>query len=262
MKTFDHVLVFGAGSSIASYVIPELKKYSSSHIFVYRKVAKGPAGIENSEHRVCEFNFDDKSRSFDLFLSELGIISTDTLLILNFIGQFGEVESTDVISPELILKTMEGNLFPFLKLVKLLKSVGNHSVMIGFSGAGVGGPKLERASLGYLAAKGAMGFISESVSHELRKQSKSLALIAPGPYPSPMQEAVARSTFHEFEESRRRSKEILRGKVDSKNLIDLIDWVIQNPGSASGRILSALHDKPALIDELGNFGFLRRVFLL
>jgi hypothetical protein len=254
------VLIFGAGSSIASYVIPELKKYSKSQILVYRKVPTSFMDIANFEHQKCEFNFGDELQSFDLFLSRLGIMSTDTLLILNFIGQFGQVESLDVISPELILKTMEDNLLPFLKLLKLLKSAGNESMMIGFSGGGIGGPKLERASLGYLAGKGAIGFISEAVSHELSKQSKSIALIAPGPYPSPMQEAVARSTFYEFEESRRKSKEIIQGEVDSKRLINLINWVIQNPVSANGRILSALYDEPTLIDNLGDFGFLRRVY--
>jgi hypothetical protein len=132
--------------------------------------------------------------------------------------------------------------------------------MISFSGGGIGGPNLERASLGYLAGKGAMGFISEAISGELKKQFKSLALIAPGPYPSPMQEVVANSTFHEFEESREKSKKVIQGEVDPKKLLDLIDWVIQNPAGANGRILSALHDDPISISEISDFGFLRRVY--
>lgn len=259
MKNFDRVLVFGAGSSIASHVIPELKKYSKSLISIYRKKSSVPLEIGDFDNLVCEFNFDDDLQSFDSFLSKLEIKSSDTLLILNFIGQFGEVESMDTIFPESILRTMEKNLLPFLELVKLLKEVANESVMIGFSGGGIGGPNLERASLGYLAGKGAMGFITEAVSRELKMHFKSLALIAPGPYPSPMQEAVVRSTFPEYEESRRKSREVIQSKVDSKGLIALIDWIIQNPAKANGRVLSALHDNPTSIDRVADFGFLRRV---
>jgi NADP-dependent 3-hydroxy acid dehydrogenase YdfG len=260
MKTFDHVIVFGAGSSIAKYVTPGLEKYSKSLISVYRKIPTHPTVNENFDHRICEFDLNDDLQSFDLFMSELGIKSHETVLILNFVGLFGELESTEVISPELILETMNANLLPFLKIVKLLKSVEGDSAMIGFSGGGIGGPNLERASLGYLAGKGAMGFISEAISGELKKQFKSLALIAPGPYPSPMQEVVANSTFHEFEESREKSKKVIQGEVDPKKLLNLIDWVIQNPAGANGRILSALHDDPISISEISDFGFLRRVY--
>lgn len=260
MKNFDHVLVFGAGSSIARHVMPELKKYSKSLIFIYRKNPIIPLEMDDFDNLICEFNFDDDLQSFDSFLSNLNIKSSDTLLILNFIGQFGEVESMNTISPESILKTMEKNLRPFLTLVKLLKDVASDSVMIGFSGAGIGGSNLERASLGYLAGKGAMGFICESVSGELHKQNKSLSLIAPGPFPSRMQEIVAKSTFPEFEESQKKSSLVMQSLVNPNKLNYLIGWIIKNPEIANGRILSALHDDTSLITSTSNHGFLRRVY--
>ena len=260
MKNFDHLLIFGAGSSIASHVIPELTEFSKSISLVYRKMPTVLGGETDFDNRVCEFNFDDTSQNFDLLLSDLKIKSTNTLLILNFIGQFGEVESMDVISPDLILRTMEANLFPFLNLIKLLKNAASESVMIGFSGGGIGGPNLDRTSLGYLGGKGAMAFICEAISNELHKQSKSVSLVAPGPFPSQMQAIVAQSTFPEFEDNRKKSSQVMRSAVNPDKLICLIKWIIENPQIANGRILSALHDNPALIRDSTDHGFLRRVF--
>ena len=260
MKNFDHVLVFGAGSSIARHVIPELRKYSKSLILIYRKNPTMPLEMDDFDDLVCEFNFDDNLQIFDSFLSKLEIKSSDTLLILNFIGQFGEVESMDVISPDLILRTMEANLFPFLNLIKLLKNAASESVMIGFSGGGIGGPNLDRTSLGYLGGKGAMAFICEAISDELYKQSKSVSLVAPGPFPSQMQAIVAQSTFPEFENNRKKSNQVMRSDVNPDKLICLIKWIIENPKIANGRILSALHDNPASIRDSTDHGFLRRVY--
>lgn len=259
MKTFDHVLVFGAGSSIARYVFPEIKNYSKSQVHIYRKVPKDLVKIDNSATLVSEFNFNHELRSLDLFLSKLGINSPNKLLILNFIGYFGHVERINEITSDLILETMKANLLPFLELVKLLKSAANESVMIGFSGGGIGGPNLERASLGYLGSKGAMGFISEVVSNELQIQGKALTLIAPGPFPSPMQEIIACSTFPEYEQQRRKAELMFKGKTESKRLIDLLKWIIENPSKANGKILSAIHDDLDSIDKIKSFGLLRRI---
>jgi NADP-dependent 3-hydroxy acid dehydrogenase YdfG len=260
MEAFSHTLVFGAGSSIASHVLGEIKEYSESLIHVYRELQNVSFECEHPEVQKTQFDFDDTLEDFDEFISNLGIESTDSLLILNFIGKFGVVETIDSISPESILKTMEQNLLPFLKLVKLLKGAGRGSLMIGFSGAGIGGSNLERTSLGYLGGKGAMGFICEAISGELQKQAKSISLIAPGPFPSRMQEIVAQSTFPEFGENRKKSSQVMQSVVSPEKLNRLIKWIIKNPKIANGRILSALHDDPASVVASMDYGFLRRVY--
>ena len=260
METFSHTLVFGAGSSIASHLLGEIKEYSKSLIYVYRELPNITFESKHPQERQTQFDFEDNLEDFDEFISNLGIQSTDSLLIFNFIGRFGAVEPIDNISPESILKTMEQNLLPFLKLVKLLKRAGRGSLMIGFSGAGIGGSNLERTSLGYLGGKGAMGFICEVISDELQKQAKSISLIAPGPFPSQMQEIVAQSRLPEFEENRKKSSEIMQSVVNPEKLNRLIKWIIQNPKIANGRILSALHDDPASIVDSMDHGLLRRVY--
>jgi hypothetical protein len=260
MKPFSHTIVFGAGSSIAGHVLGEVKEYSDSLIHVYRELPVVSFEFENPEVKKTQFDFEVDVDDFDEFISSLGIDSKDSLLILNFVGKFGVVETIDSISPECILKTMEQNLLPFLLLIKLLKRAGSGSLMIGFSGAGIGGSNLERTSLGYLGGKGAMGFICEAISGELQKQSKSISLIAPGPFPSRMQEIVAQTTFPEFEENRKKSSQVMQSEVSPEKLNRLIKWIIGNPKIANGRILSALHDDPSSIVASIDYGFLRRVY--
>jgi NAD(P)-dependent dehydrogenase (short-subunit alcohol dehydrogenase family) len=189
-----------------------------------------------------------------------GINPSDRVLIINFIGEFGIIENMESMKPKNVLKTIENNILPFLNLLHLLRMSGKNSMMISFSGAGLGGSNLENASLGYLASKGSMALISEALTMDYASKQKFLCLVAPGPFPSRMQETVATNEFPEFESNRSKARSVSYNEGNLVKLLRMVEWLSQNPEQASGRIWSALHDElpPSGMSE--QYGRLRRIF--
>jgi NADP-dependent 3-hydroxy acid dehydrogenase YdfG len=257
---YDRILIFGASSSIANYIVPKLNFAPKPIDLVYRNLDSVKSNAWGAHFKINVFDLGGEGCDIDLLISALRLEQNDRLLIINFIGAFGKVQSLNTINPRDVLDTIEANLLPFLNLIKLLQHSSPNSILISFSGGGIGGPNLERTSLGYLSSKGAMGFISEAISSDLALASKSACLIAPGPYPSRMQQAVANNLFPEFEASRRKAESVQYDELSAQKLLNMIEWIIQNPMLANGRIWSALYDDPLKPKQLPEFGHLRRVY--
>ena len=259
--TYTKVLITGSNSYIASQCIPGLNLGNSEIFLVSRDTANLKYLINGSEVRSLEIKDFKDGGVLNTLAKFLQLNSGDKLLIINFIGNFGTIESIEDLNLETFSLEVSENLIPFMVLSKLLLRCQS-GLFLSFAGAGVGGDNLEVASLSYLASKASIVVLVEGLDNVLRKNGVRVGAISPGAFPSRMQEVVAKSRNDSVVSTKRKNEalKILQSKVDPSKLIYMLNFLIANPDDAGGRVWSANFDSPET--ELGdrNFGKLRRIF--
>jgi NAD(P)-dependent dehydrogenase (short-subunit alcohol dehydrogenase family) len=257
MNDIKSLVVFGSTSSIAMALIPNLD-FDPSLIFSFDRVNTGqsvnPFIPEANQKR---FHWDNLDEIESNLISKLNF--TEPVLVLNFMGYFGSIQTIDEIDIEDVLLTNEMNLIPFFLIAKLAKYLPTNSRIISFSGAGVGGENLDDSSLGYLSAKASMAILNEAIDQQLVKQGIRFGLISPGAFPSRMQEVVSQESSNKIPGLRvARAKEVMMGVPSTERLAKLVIFLADNPRLLGGRTWSANFDD--LTDQGGNFGKLRRIY--
>lgn len=253
------LVILGGTSSIAQIIVPLLGYAPEEILYVNRRssLVNNQSAIGN----VLSVDFETRD-SGARQLSEIfkNIQKTD-VVVLNFIGFFGEVSSLRDANIDEILDTTVTNLAPFFALAKACLSLPNRSCVISFSGAGVGGDNIDDSSFGYLAAKSSMSVLVEAIQSQLRTAAVHFGLVAPGAFPSRMQDAVARAATGVIEDSRiKRAESIMTTEPNPEKLVALIKFLTANPDLLDGRCWSANFDALEGNNLVANFGKMRRVF--
>jgi len=258
---YTKVLIAGANSHIASLCIPELKLGNSEVFVVTREQLSSSYKISGRNATNLIIKDYKPVEMLKTLKSFLDLNSEDSLLILNFIGNFGTIDSIEDLDLINFGYQVNENLIPFLLLAKLVINCQD-GLFLSFAGAGVGGENLETASPSYLASKAAMAILIEGLDNQYRDQGIRFCAISPGAFPSKMQEMVAQSMNEKVVSPNRREQALrtLESEVNPTKLIEMINFLIQNPESAGGRIWSANFDQPTVDIENKNFGKLRRIF--
>jgi len=257
MKNIKSLVVFGSTSSIAKALIPNLN-IDPSLIFSFDRAGT----LQNVNTFIPEVNqnrFDWVN--FNEIESNLvpKLNFTDPVLVLNFMGYFGSIQTIDELDIEDTLLTNQMNLFPFFLIAKLAKYLPPNSRIISFSGAGVGGENLDDSSFGYLSAKASMSILNEAIDQQLAKRDIRFGLISPGAFPSRMQEVVSQESSNKIPELRvARAKEVMTSAPSTERLAKLILFLADNADLLGGRTWSANYDE--LTAQGGNFGKLRRIY--
>jgi short-subunit dehydrogenase len=257
--TYTKILIAGANSYIASQCIPGLNLGNSEIFLVARDTANLKHLLNQSQVKrleIKDFKGGDVLTTLTTFLQ---LNSGDKLLIINFIGSFGTIGSVEDLDLENFGLEVNENLIPFMVLSKLLSRCQS-GLFLTFAGAGVGGDKLEVASLSYLASKASIVVLVEGLDNILRRNGVRVGAISPGAFPSRMQEVVANCQNASVVSAERKNQAVktLQSTVDSGRLMHMLNFLIANPDAAGGRVWSANFDSPQT--ELGdkNFGKLRR----
>lgn len=258
---YTKILIAGASSFIASHCLPGLNLDNSEIFLVSRGSYDAHYQFEGSQVKSLHIkNFDDDD-VLETLVNFLKLSSNDKLLIINFIGSFGSIESLDELSLEKFRSDVDENLIPFMILSKLIARC-RKGLFLSFAGAGVGGDNLEVASLSYLASKASIVVLVEGLDNLLRRNGIRVGAISPGAFPSRMQKVVADSqnTANVSTQRRDQASMTLRATADPLKLISMLNFLIANPDVAGGRVWSANFDslKTELDDK--NFGKLRRVY--
>jgi short-subunit dehydrogenase len=258
---YTKVLITGANSHIASQCIPGLNLGNSEVFVVTRDQLNSTykiAGMDAKNLIIKDYKTIEVLQTLKSFLD---LNSEDRLLILNFIGNFGTIDTIEDLDLINFGYQVNDNLIPFLLLAKLITSC-QEGLLLSFAGAGVGGDNLETASPSYLASKASIAILIEGLDNQYSDRGIRFGAISPGAFPSKMQKLVAESPSESVVTTKRREQalETLNSEMDPSNLIKMLNFLIQNPESAGGRIWSANFDKPTKDPEVQNFGKLRRVF--
>lgn len=258
---YTKILIAGANSYIASQCMPGLD-FGTSKIYLVARNSLDSKNLFKGSHVesliIKDFNESGVLQTLKTFLK---LNPADKLLIINFIGNFGTIDSLDNLNLENFGSEVNENLIPFMILTKLITSCDT-GLLLTFAGAGVGGDNLEVASLSYLASKASIVLLVEGIDNLLRGSGTRVSAISPGPFPSRMQKVVAESqnTLSVSEERKGQALATLHSNVDPSKLISMLNFLIANPDVAGGRVWSANFD--SLISELEkeNFGKMRRTF--
>jgi NAD(P)-dependent dehydrogenase (short-subunit alcohol dehydrogenase family) len=255
----NKLIVFGSTSSIAKVLLPNLG-IAPSHILSFDRVNSNQvANTYLPQENQYQSDWNDASEIESFVLATLHGRLVEPVLVLNFMGLFGQIEKIQDIDIGDVLLTNSKNLLPFLLAGKIARFLPKGSRILSFSGAGVGGDNLDDSSLGYLAAKASMAILVESIDRQLTQYDVRFGLIAPGAFPSRMQEAVAQVDSTKIPLARvSRAKEVMSGNPAPEKLLELISFLANNPHLLGGRTWSANFDE--LTERGGNFGKLRRIF--
>lgn len=255
----NQLIVLGSTSSIAKALLPNLGIKPNQILSIDRvnSIQSNNGYIPSVNQYRIDWGLASEIESAFLNVLKQNLVAP--VLVLNFMGFFGEIEVVEELDIEDVLKTTSQNLLPFFLLAKIAKCLPSGTGIISFSGAGVGGENLDDSSLGYLAAKAAMGILIESIDQQLARYGVRFGLIAPGAFPSRMQELVAQETSRKIPELRvTRAKEVMSSNSSTEKLASLIGFLADNPSLMGGRTWSANFDE--LTEPQGNFGKLRRVY--
>jgi short-subunit dehydrogenase len=236
--------------------------FGTSEIYLVSRNSLDSKNLFEGSHTeslvIKDFNESGVLQTLKTFLK---LNPADKLLIINFIGNFGTIDSLDNLNLENFESEVNDNLIPFMILSKLITSCES-GLFLTFAGAGVGGDNLEVASLSYLASKASIVFLVEGIDNILRGNGIRVSAISPGPFPSRMQKVVAESqdTLSVSAERKSQALKTLHSQVNPSKLISMLNFLMENPDIAGGRIWSASFD--SLVTELGkeNFGKMRRTF--
>jgi NAD(P)-dependent dehydrogenase (short-subunit alcohol dehydrogenase family) len=247
------IIIFGSTSYIADQILKTWGSRENSYIFVDRNIRNS-----TNSATLLKFEENDPDKTFDELKKLLGLWDSSPVLILNFMGTIGSIEPIESMDVAGLLKCMNSNLTPYFHLAKFGRFLPKSSLIISFSGAGIGGSNLDDSSMGYLAAKSAMGISAEAINNQLSKFEVRFGLIAPGAFPSMMQNRVANSKETHIPENRRLgAKATLDDVPNVERLVNLIEFLFSNPEISGGRIWSSNWDELKIPE--GDFGKIRRV---
>ena len=181
------------------------------------------------------------------------------MLILNFIGIFGEIEAPNEINSDDFYTTFKSNLDPIFRISSVYNEVAEKSLWINFSGGGVGGNSSELIAPSYVVSKTSIVILTELLSKIYEGKNKYIVCIAPGAFPSKMQEAVLHSSKILISSRRKNQADnTLHSVVDRSNLINLLSLAFDNSHLVNGKLLSANFDTQQDFSN-SHFGLLRRV---
>jgi len=254
------LLVIGSSSFIATSTVPLLNFERSDIFSIDRHSQKNIAPSYVNEENRYFFNTSDTAEMIFALENVLRQIGKKRVMILNFIGCLGDL-STENLNLENIFDTFELNMRPNLILANQSLNLQSGSLILSFSGAGIGGQNLDDSSLGYLSAKASLAVLVEVFDRQSAPKGVRFGLVAPGAHPSRMQEEVASSDAKHIPSERKADAlRILNHGSNTENLVNTLEFLRMHPELAGGRIWSAAHDTLSEDFAHSDFGKLRRIF--
>ena len=257
---YNQIIVIGPNSSLAKFVLHELSLNKLKLFGIYNNRKDASLSEVFLEENLIPLSYiQENLKDIQDFIP---LCLDKNVLILNFSGFFGAVNSFETADPDEILETVHINLDGFIRAAKMLSLYKSNSLMISFCGAGVGGGALDDSSLGYLTAKAGLVLLNEALDNQLKDLGLRLCLLSPGAFPSQMQTAVASAPEGSISSQRRdQARNVLaQGPQHPKKIIEMLANLIRNPEIAGGRLWSAQHDDFKVSLSPGDFGKLRRQY--
>jgi NAD(P)-dependent dehydrogenase (short-subunit alcohol dehydrogenase family) len=246
------LIVLGGNSGIFKFLAPELTKHFDK---IYIGTRSEPM-VEISG--AVNFTLDLTNESLVTLFSQID----KPILVLNFLGYFGKLKKFFEYLPSEIMKNLELNLMPFFVVHQSARYLPSNSLIINFSGSGVGGEKLEISNFAYASSKILTSNLIETLDKSLMPYNIKTCAISPGPFPTNMQlEILNQKSLESDQDLISKTEKIFKNEIDVSDLLNLILFLNVNRQVASGRVWSAKWDKSFdnYSKKIGQHGCFRRI---
>ena len=243
-----NVLIFGASSSIGSYLAK--KYYDDGHniYLFYRKKNKKKILKKNNSQQILEefkdFNI-NSNKSLIKNIHKIRNILKKANLIINTIGEQGEIENFFKLSINKLYNTFYTNFFSY---IYFFKSIYPHIrlkkdlLFIVFSGGGT--TSFRRNFSSYSLSKTSLVKLVEIIANEINNNNIRINAISPGIIKSKMiDEIIKNEHLIDHQELKKINREIVNSKQSLEKIYDLISFLMSKNGrKINGKMISSRWD--------------------
>ena len=256
----NFAIVLGGSSFIARSILTKIDLDVDEVIFLTRKKSKGSIPVLPKKSR--NFELDERNElTLEKIACDLDISHNTSIIVFNLVGTLGNIFDVRTSDEKQFNETFQLNMNPFISSLAIFNKSGPNSIYINFSGAGIGGENLEDMSYGYVCAKASMVILVELLQRQFLDQRKFICSISPGAFPSQMQLQLLNPEVKSRLSAKRldslKNLQSTGGSTD--NLVQAIQFIINNPESVGGRMISANFDDFNNLNFSKDFGKLRRI---
>ncbi len=246
-----NIVILGAGSAIGDYLINRfyLEKHNlllagqnkSKFKLLKKKLIKQKYQIINFDR----FNITNKNKVLNFIKKNKNFIKKADLII-NTIGEQGEINNFFNLNIGKFKKTLDINFFSYVFLIKSLYKLikaSKNSLIIVFSGGGVTDRRDNFSP--YSISKVALVKLVEILSYEFGNKNIRINAIAPGIVKSRMTKNLLKSKKKlSKEEIKKINKELINSQYSLNNIYLLINFLLsKNARNISGKLISSRWDK-------------------
>ena len=246
-----NIVILGAGSAIGDYLINRfyLEKHNlllagqnkSKFKLLKKKLIKQKYQIINFDR----FNITNKNKVLNFIKKNKNFIKKADLII-NTIGEQGEINNFFNLNIGKFKKTLDINFFSYVFLIKSLYKLikaSKNSLIIVFSGGGVTDRRDNFSP--YSISKVALVKLVEILSYEFGNKNIRINAIAPGIVKSRITKNLLKSKKKlSKEEIKKINKELINSQYSLNNIYLLINFLLsKNARNISGKLISSRWDK-------------------
>lgn len=243
-----NILIFGASSSIGSYLAQ--KYYDEGHnvYLFYRNKKKSLLIKKNNSGQILEEfkNFDlNPNKNFNKKIYKIKNILNKANIIINTIGKQGEIKNFFKSSINKFLNTFNINFFSYIFFFKSIYPyirLKKDLLLIVFSGGGTTSFRKNFSS--YSISKISLVKLVEIIANEINNKNIRINAISPGIIKSQMTyEIIKNKHLVDNQELKKIKKEINNSKKSLEKIYDLISFLISKNGRRiSGKMISSRWD--------------------
>jgi short-subunit dehydrogenase len=243
-----NILIFGASSSIGSYLAK--KYYDEGHnIYLFYRNKKKNLSIKknNSGQILEEFkNFDiNPNKNFNKKIYKIKNILNKANIIINTIGKQGEINNFFKSSINKFLNTFNINFFSYIFFFKSIHPyirLKKDLLLIVFSGGGTTSFRKNFSS--YSISKISLVKLVEIIANEINNKNIRINAISPGIIKSQMTDEIIKNKhLVDNQELKKIKREINNSKKSLERIYDLISFLMSKNGRRiNGKMISSRWD--------------------
>tara|TARA_A100001011_G_scaffold114127_1_gene120792 strand:- start:13668 stop:14516 length:849 start_codon:yes stop_codon:yes gene_type:complete len=246
-----NIVILGTGSAIGDYLINRFYVEKHNLLLVGQNKSKFEVlkkKLIKQKYQIINFDrFDitNKNKVLNFIKKNKNFIKKADLII-NTIGEQGEINNFFNLNIGKFRKTLNINFFSYVFLIKsLYKLIKNskNSLIIVFSGGGVTDRRDNFSP--YCISKVALVKLVEILSYEFKNKNIRINAIAPGIIKSRMTQNLLKSKKKlSKEEIKKINKELINSQYSLNNIYLLINFLLsKNARNISGKLISSRWDK-------------------
>ena len=239
-----NILIFGASSSIGSYLAKKYYKEGHNIYLFYRKKNKNLFIKKNNSPQTVE-EFKDFNINLKKNIYKIRNILKKANLVINTIGEQGEIKNFFKLSINKFFKTFHTNFFSYVYFFKSIYPYIRFKkdlLFIVFSGGGT--TSFRKNFCSYSISKLSLVKLVEIIANEINNNNIRINAISPGIIKSKMIDKILKNKhLVDHQEQKKINRELINSKQSLEKIYDLILFLMSKNGrNVNGKMISSRWD--------------------